>query len=150
MNIMAFKLSLVFAALMLAIPPMVAAGERVTTMGAFDAWQAVEQGEALLVDIRQPEEWAQTGMARNAIGISMLHPEGQQGFLRDLVTATGGRLDAPVVLICRTGNRPSQVRQALESMGFTNVSHIPEGMIGSRAGPGWIASDLPVDPCRTC
>ncbi|MCC5863876.1 MAG: rhodanese-like domain-containing protein [Wenzhouxiangella sp.] len=150
MNIMAFKLSLVFAALMLAIPPMVAAGERVTTMGAFDAWQAVEQGEALLVDIRQPEEWAQTGMARNAIGISMLHPEGQQGFLRDLVTATGGRLDAPVVLICRTGNRTSQVRQALESMGFTNVSHIPEGMIGSRAGPGWIASDLPVDPCRTC
>ncbi len=150
MNITAPKHHIVFAALILAISPMVAAGERVTTMAAVDAWHIVERGEVVLVDIRQPEEWAQTGMARNAIGISMVHPDGQQGFLRDLVTASGGRLDAPIVLICRTGNRTSQVRQALESIGFTNVSHIPEGMIGSRAGPGWIASDLPVDACRNC
>ncbi len=150
MNISPAKLSRILAAFILVISPMASAGEKATTMRAADAWQAVEQGEALLVDIRQPEEWADTGMARHAIGISMVHPEGQQGFLRDLVTATGGRLDAPIVLICRTGNRTSQVRQALASMGFTNVSHIPEGMIGSRAGPGWIASDLPVEACRSC
>ncbi|TVQ38565.1 MAG: rhodanese-like domain-containing protein [Wenzhouxiangella sp.] len=120
------------------------------SISAQAAWDAVEAGQLLLVDIRQPEEWAQTGMARHAIGISMVHAEGQQGFLRDLVTAANGRLDAPIALICRTGNRTSQVRQALESMGFTNIRHVPEGMVGSTYGPGWIATGLPLEPCHSC
>jgi hypothetical protein len=32
----------------------------------------------------------------------------------------------------------------LASAGFTDVLDVPEGMLGSGAGPGWIASALPL------
>jgi len=35
-------------------------------------------------------------------------------------------------------------RRVLEKAGFTRIVDIPEGMLGSSAGPGWLARDLPV------
>jgi hypothetical protein len=32
----------------------------------------------------------------------------------------------------------------LENAGFTNIIDVPEGMMGSRAGPGWLKRGLPV------
>lgn len=120
------------------------------SLTAADAQARQERGDIVLVDIRQPEEWRQTGVAEGAIRISMGHPEGGEGFLRDLLAAVGDDRDAPVVLICRTGNRTSQVVPALQQWGFSRVYHIPEGMLGSQFGPGWIRSGLPVEDCSAC
>ena len=30
--------------------------------------------------------------------------------------------------------------------GFSNIIDVPEGMLGSAAGPGWLAADLPTLP----
>jgi rhodanese-related sulfurtransferase len=56
----------------------------------------------------------------------------------------------PIGLICRTGNRTTQVQAWLARQGYTNVYNVKEGMAGSRAGPGWIARGLPLEPCRAC
>jgi hypothetical protein len=32
----------------------------------------------------------------------------------------------------------------LAEAGFTGIVDVPEGMLGSSAGPGWLARDLPV------
>ncbi|MGY6631968.1 MAG: rhodanese-like domain-containing protein [Wenzhouxiangella sp.] len=120
------------------------------TMTAPQARALVEAGQAVLVDIRQPEEWRETGMAQGAVGISMLHPDGGPGFLRDLNVAVEDQSDATIILICRTGNRTGQVLRALREWGFSEVYHVPEGMIGSRFGPGWIPGGLPIEPCRSC
>ena len=32
----------------------------------------------------------------------------------------------------------------LSEAGFTQIIDVPEGMLGSAAGPGWLALDLPV------
>jgi DNA-directed RNA polymerase alpha subunit len=58
--------------------------------------------------------------------------------------------DAPIGLICRTGNRTTHMQKVLQDAGFTQVINIKEGMVGSAAGPGWLARGLPVEACKTC
>lgn len=137
-----------FLALALALPAVAQNASSILTAEQAQSLHAA--GQIVLVDIRQPEEWRQTGVAEGAVRISMAHPEGGQGFLRDVLTAVDGNTDAPLVLICRTGNRTSQVVPALQQWGFTQVYHIPEGMLGSGHGPGWIRTGLPVEDCSHC
>jgi hypothetical protein len=79
--------------------------------------------------------------------INMLHPQGAPGFANALLDKVNGDKNAPIALICRTGNRTTQVQRYLQSQGFTQVYNVKEGMAGSGAGPGWIKRGLPVDGC---
>lgn len=119
-------------------------------ISASDAYELVTDGKVTLIDIRRPEEWRQTGVAQGALRINMLHPKGLQGFAQEVYEAVGGDLNAPIVLICRTGSRTSRLQPILAQVGFTNVKHIPEGTLGNRKTPGWIAQGLPIDPCKDC
>jgi rhodanese-related sulfurtransferase len=107
-------------------------------------------GQVTLIDIRRPEEWRQTGVAKGVTRINMLNPQGMSGFAQEVAQAVNNDLNAPIVLICRTGSRTSRAALALTQMGFTDVRHVPEGMIGSSAGSGWLEQGLPVDPCKNC
>lgn len=120
------------------------------SMTATEARELQQSGQLVVIDIRQPEEWRETGMPEGAVGVSMMHPEGSQGFLRDVLAAVSGDTDASIALICRTGNRTSQVLPALQQWGFSDVHHIPEGVAGSSFGPGWIPSGLPLQACTDC
>ena len=120
------------------------------TIAAPDAFAQAQAGKLTLVDIRRPDEWKQTGVAKDALQINMAHPQGDAGFVAQVTAETGGDKNAPIGLICRTGNRTTQMQRVLTEAGFTQVYNIKEGMAGSSAGAGWIARGLPVEPCRTC
>lgn len=112
-----------------------------------DAAAAVAAGKITLIDIRTPPEWRDSGIAKGAKQVNMLHPKGAQGFVDQLLGEVKGDRNAPIALICRTGNRTTQVQNYLQSVGFTQVYNVPEGMAGSSAGPGWIRRGLPVQAC---
>jgi rhodanese-related sulfurtransferase len=131
---------------LLAALSLMGAARADSTLTAPEALEKARAGEITLIDIRTPAEWRQTGVASGALTIDMT----ARTFVNELLDAIEGDQNAPVVLICRTGNRTGYTRDALEKMGFTNVSHVPEGMAGSAAGPGWVRRGLPVDPCKTC
>jgi len=118
-------------------------------MSAPDAAAAVTEGKVVLVDIRTPPEWKETGVAKGARLLNMLHPQGGPGFTKALLDMVGGDRNAPVALICRTGARTTQVQRYLQSQGFTKVYNVKEGMVGSGAGPGWLKRGLPVETCAT-
>lgn len=118
-------------------------------LAAPEAAAAVAAGKITLIDIRTPPEWKETGIARGATLINMLHPQGAQGFTNALLEKVKGDKNAPIALICRTGNRTTQVQRYLQSVGFTQVYNVKEGMAGSGAGPGWLKRGLPVDTCTT-
>ena len=120
------------------------------SVAAPDAWSQAQAGQLTLIDIRRPDEWKQTGVAKGALEINMAHPQGAAGFVKQVEAELGGDKHAPVGLICRTGNRTTQMQKVLTDAGFTNVVHIKEGMAGSGAGPGWLARGLPTEPCKTC
>ena len=116
-------------------------------MAAPDAAAAVAAGKITLIDIRTPPEWKETGVAKGASLINMLHPQGAPGFTNALLEKVKGDKNAPIALICRTGNRTTQVQRYLQSQGVTQVYNVKEGMAGSAAGPGWIKRGLPLETC---
>lgn len=128
----------VLASLLLLLASPALAADIVSAPAAHGAARA---GDVLLVDIRTPGEWAVTGVPRGARPITM-HEE---GFLRRLEAVTGGRKDRPVALICARGVRSAFMAAVLEGEGYTDVRDVGEGMLGSRAGRGWLARGLPTD-----
>lgn len=118
-------------------------------LSAAEAAAQVQSGKLLLIDIRTPPEWKETGVAKGATLLNMLHPQGAPGFANALLEQVKGDRNAPIALICRTGNRTTQVQRYLQSAGFTQVYNVKEGMAGSAAGPGWVKRGLPVESCTT-
>ena len=115
------------------------------------AWQMVQQGLALLVDVRTAEErkfvghvpgsahvpWATgTALARNP------------RFVRELEAKAPK--DAIVLLLCRSGKRSDLAAEAAAKAGFTQVFNVLEGFEGEidaaqhRGGSdGWRYHQLP-------
>lgn len=117
-------------------------------ISAQEAFAAARAGEITLIDIRTPEEWRTTGVAPGA-GRVDFH-RGPAHLLQSVLQQTGGDRNAPIALICRTGNRTTQAQAFLQRQGFTRVFNVKEGMAGSAAGPGWLKRGLPVDACTLC
>ena len=105
-----------------------------------EALEAARAGDLLLVDIRRPEEWAQTGVPEGALPLDMRRDDFTEALLAELGDPT-----RPVALICARGVRSDRLSARLASAGFTTVIDVPEGMLGSPAGPGWLARGLPVE-----
>ena len=105
------------------------------------AFRAQSMGDMTIVDIRTPDEWAQSGSPRDAWQIDMQRPD----FLAAFYKALNEDRSTPVAIICATGVRSKRLTMLLEQAGFTQVFDVSEGMFGSSAGAGWLASKLPVD-----
>lgn len=109
-----------------------------------EAHRRAARGEILLVDIRRPDEWARTGIGAGAHPLDMRRPD----FVDALRALRDGR-DVPVALICARGVRSRHLADALARAGFSEVRDVPEGMLGSGAGAGWLRKGLPVvDPAE--
>jgi rhodanese-related sulfurtransferase len=84
---------------------------------------------ALLVDVRDPEEWQQ-GHAPNA----KLIPLGSLGNRLHEVPR-----DREVLLICRSGNRSGTAQRQLLRFGYERISNVSGGM------NAWTGAGLPVE-----
>ena len=144
---MRFPAVLLVALILLpALAPPAAAQD---TIKAREAWQQARTGKLTIVDIRSPEEWRETGVAKGAWKVTIHGPQQMRGFLAQLLRRTGGDRTRPITLICATGIRSEYARRYLRRQGFTNVSHIPEGMMGRSVfrggGRGWLKHHLPTE-----
>jgi len=116
-----------------------AAGDGMITVA--QAHAGATGGDIFLIDIRRPDEWKRTGVGEGAYPIDMRRKD----FTDALLEVTKGERSAAVALICARGVRSRKMTVRLQQAGFTNIIDVPEGMLGSGAGPGWLKSDLPVD-----
>jgi rhodanese-related sulfurtransferase len=103
--------------------------ETVDVQTAYDALGASE--EAQIVDVREPSEWAETGVPEGAVLIP----------LGDLESAAGAELasDQPVYVICRTGNRSQTGSDILVGLGYTQVYNVDGGITA------WLDAGLPAE-----
>lgn len=115
---------------------------------ATDAWRQAQAGKLTIVDVRSPAEWRETGVAKGAWTITIHGRERMTGFLKQLLARTGGDRSRRISLICATGVRSDYTLRFLRRNGFTNVSHIAEGMMGRSVfrggGKGWLKHRLPL------
>ena len=99
----------------------------------------LQQKNVPIYDIRRVDEWRQTGVIKGSKLLTFVDGGGRvkPRFLEKF-TAKVGQND-PVILICRTGNRPDALaRHLVEQMGYTQVYNVRNGI--SR----WIGDNQPV------
>jgi rhodanese-related sulfurtransferase len=87
-----------------------------------DAIEMVATG-ALLVDIRDSAELAQTGKAAGSVHI----PRGSLEFKADLTAPSADKsfaLDRPVILHCASGGRAALAGKLLKDMGYQKVFNL--------------------------
>lgn len=89
---------------------------------------------ALLVDVREDEEW-DAGHAPDAVHVPL-------GELNDakLAELDEQRGDGALIFICRSGNRSGQAAAAAQSAGLSDVASVAGGM------GDWVAAGLPLEP----
>ncbi len=99
---------------------------------------------ALIVDIRRPDEWRETGVIAGSHLITAFDDSGRlRGDFPARFSALAGP-DDEVVIICRTGNRTDVLgRMLAEQVGYSNVHNVTRGI------SQWIREGGPVERCTT-
>lgn len=120
------------------------------TLSAAEARERAAGEGLTIIDIRRPDEWRRTGLPAVAAQATMRFGRGTADFLGRIRTLTDGNPNRPIALICAAGVRSAYAAKLLREQGYTRVYDISEGMLGSDAGPGWLASGLPTRSCDGC
>ncbi len=87
----------------------------VPTLTPADAAKLVADGKAVLIDVREPSEWAETGVAAPALLLPKSEFDaGQVGDWKDFLAKVG---DKQIITYCRSGRRSGAVAEALAAKG---------------------------------
>jgi rhodanese-related sulfurtransferase len=99
----------------------------------------------IIIDVRSPREWRQTGVPSGARTVTIHNRNGIKAFIAQMAKAVGGDKSKPIALICAAGARSARALKILTAAGFTKIQNVSEGMLGRPdAGPGWLKRGLPV------
>ena len=91
-------------------------GSGAPTITGSQAKELVQKQNALLLDVRTPEEFAE-GHLERAINIPV-----QQ--LESKLTALADKKEQQIVVYCRSGRRSANAKAMLEKAGFTKVADL--------------------------
>jgi rhodanese-related sulfurtransferase len=111
---------------------------RVENLSVDDAARELEAGDALLVDVREPGERAETGAIAGAVEA----PRGMLEFWADPASPYHREEFEPgrrIILHCASGGRSALAAAALQDLGYERVAHMDGGM------KAWKESGRPVD-----
>lgn len=104
------------------------------TISPADAAKLVAEGKAVLIDVREPSEWADSGVAAPAVLLPKSEFDaGQVGDWKDFLAKVG---DKQIITYCRSGKRSGAVAEALAAKGHK---------VANAGGfKGWQDAGLPV------
>lgn len=117
-----------------------AAQQPLPSLSVREAHEGARAGKLLLVDIRTPEEWADTGVPKGAVRLDMTG----SGFEVRLAALKLDHPGKPIALICRTGNRTAALQRTLAARGWKDLVDVRSGLLGTPKDKGWLAEGLPV------
>ena len=105
----------------------------VPTITPAEASALVAAGKAVLVDVREADEWRQTGVAAPAVLLAKSDFDGAQRGWKPFLEQQHAR---QIILYCRSGRRSGLVAEALAKQGFkvANAGGLKD----------WQAAGLPV------
>lgn len=97
-----------------------------------EAAERVAAGQAVLVDVREPAEWKDTGVVTTAHTLALSDLRGAREAWRPFLEAHKG---VELILYCRTGNRSAQAAALLEAEGHrvANAGGLREWIAAGKA-----------------
>ena len=118
---------------------MVAAAKgRIENLTVDQAAEEIERGDALLVDIREPDERESSGSIPGAVAA----PRGMLEFWADPTSPYHREEFDPgrrTILHCASGGRSALAAAMLQDLGYTNVAHMDGG------AKAWAESGRPTE-----
>jgi rhodanese-related sulfurtransferase len=114
------------------------AKQRIENLTVDQTAEEVEQGDALLVDLREPSEREEQGAIPGAVHA----PRGMLEFWADPTSSYHRAEFDPnrrIILHCAGGGRSALAADTLQQMGYANVAHLDGGF------NAWKAADRPVE-----
>ena len=108
------------ALLLWLLGPIVAQAE--PDISAPQALERSREGKLLIIDVRTPEEWRETGVIPEARRVDFYR--GPQVMLKSVLESVGGDKNAPIALVCHSGSRSSEAQRFLQAQGFTQVYNL--------------------------
>lgn len=87
----------------------------VPSLTPMEAAALVAEGKAVLVDVREPAEWEETGVAAPAVLLAKSDFDGEKKEWTPFLESVG---DKQVILYCRSGRRAGAIGEALAHQGF--------------------------------
>lgn len=110
------KARTLFAALLASTAAFAA---EVKTIAPAEAAKLVAAGKAVLVDVREPAEWADSGVAAPAVLLPKSDFDGGQKQWKEFL---GSHRDKQVIVYCRSGARSGEVARALAAKGIETAN----------------------------
>ncbi len=105
--------------LLLSVLFLVGCGQSLQADAHREAAARVAAGKAVLVDVREPAEWADTGVAGPAILLSKSSFDAGSAEWRKFLT---DNRDKEIILMCRSGNRSGQLARVLAQQGLRTTN----------------------------
>jgi rhodanese-related sulfurtransferase len=106
---------------------------KISHVTSAEAAKRVVDGTAVLIDVREPAEWTETGVAAPAALLPMSDFLGDQKLWKPFLEKNPGK---ELLLYCRSGNRSGKVAEKLAAQGRT--------VANAGAFKDWAAAGLPV------
>lgn len=103
------------------------------TVAPAEAAKRLEGGNAVLVDVREPGEWAASGVAAPAVLLSLSDLQGARKDWKPFLEENQGK---ELILYCRSGNRSGIAARLLAKEGWSTVN--------AGAFKDWAGAGLPV------
>ena len=135
-----------------AASPDTSAGVVPASVSPLEAWQLFSTGQAVLVDVRTPEELKFVGQVPGSLNVPWATGTSltrNPRFVRELEGKVPDK-NRRVLLLCRSGKRSALAQEVAQKAGFKAVSNISEGFEGEldaeqRRGrrDGWRFHGLP-------
>jgi len=111
-----------------------AASERFAgTVEPIEAWQLVDAGEAVLIDVRTEEELHFVGRVPDAVNIPWATWPGMR-VNRDFLSSLESEIPSkatPILFLCRSGQRSAGAAEAAAQAGYKHAFNIAEGFEGA-------------------
>ena len=108
------------------------------TVPPADAWALFSSGQALLVDVRSPEELKFVGRVPGALNVPWATGTSltrNPRFVRELESKVGDK-QRRVLLLCRSGKRSVLAAEVAAKAGFTRMFNVLEGFEGELDAAG--------------
>ena len=90
-------------------------GAGASTLTPAEASAKLEGGNAVLIDVREPDEWAATGVAEPAVLLPLSDLRGERKQWKAFLDANRGK---ELLIYCRTGRRSGMAAAILSKEGF--------------------------------
>lgn len=101
---------------------------------AQQAYKEISSSNLTLIDVREPNEWADTRCAENASRIALQNPN----FVEEVLHLVNNDKNASIAVYCKSGMRGGEAVKRLKAAEFTNVVNVEGGILK------WISEQLPV------